>query len=76
MALNYTIKVIKENNTKTYSGKASSFDDISKLLKEINETLTKVDKAIIELTYMEVSKEQFEYETRIGRKHGEVRWVK
>lgn len=73
MALNYTIKVIKENNTKTYSGKASSFDDISKLLKEINETLTKVDKAIIELTYMEVSKEQFEYETRIGRKHGEVR---
>ncbi len=73
MALNYTIKVIKENNTKTYSGKASSFDDISKLLKEINETLTKGDKAIIELTYMEVSKEQFEYETRIGRKHGEVR---
>ena len=76
MALNYTIKVIRENNTETYSGKASSVDDISKVLKDINETLSKGDKAVIELTYMEVGREQFEYEARINRKHGEVRWVK
>lgn len=73
MALNYTIKVIKENNTETYSGKSSLFDDISKVLKDINETLTKGDKAIIELTYKEVSREQFEYETRINGKQGDIR---
>lgn len=60
--MNYQIKVTQENETTYQSGKVKSLDDFPGILRQIEKTLVKGEKAVITLSYTEESEEQKAFE--------------
>lgn len=61
-----------ESGTTCQSGKVKSFDDFQRILRQVEKTLVKGEKAVITLSYTEESEEQKAFERaeikRIGRR--------
>ena len=60
--MNYQIKVMQESETTYQSGKVKTFDDFPRILRQVEKSLVKGEKAVITLSYTEESEEQKAFE--------------